>query len=146
MIDKLNPEDQSTPPTRLEGTGQQNSSMLSDDSFRRVGRQALNKWHEDHAADPIPFADEEGALPSSSVPIIFPVVLDANVIRSEVLRMARTENRTILASAAGYGVLRPFCARHVVQEVNEHCREWADVNADRKRERAPVENGSTSVV
>jgi len=91
-----------------------------------VGRFLLNKWHEDHAADPLPFADEAGAFPRSRVPILFPVVVDANVVRNELLRMARTGNRTVLASGAGYGVLRPFCARHVVEEVHRYIDEWAD--------------------
>ena len=94
--------------------------------FKGSARVALKEWHQQRAAEPIALANEAGAFPSTLIPLVFPIVVDANVIRSEIIRMARYGTRTILASAASYGVLRLYCARHVVQEINEHCDEWAD--------------------
>lgn len=98
----------------------------TESRFKGSARVALREWHQQRAAEPIALANEEGAFPSTLIPLVFPIVVDANVIRGEIIRMARTGTRTILASAASYGVLRLYCARHVVQEINEHCDEWAD--------------------
>jgi predicted nucleic acid-binding protein len=55
-----------------------------------------------------------------------PIVVDANVLRHEVRRALRTQQRTALLDAAdGYG-LRLFCPVHVVQELDEHLDEWVD--------------------
>ncbi len=122
-MDSTPPDSQPSPRPDQNGVGP--LPIGRDEPLRGIGRIALNKWHEDHAADPILFADEEGAFPPARVPLIFPIVVDANVVRSELLRMARTGNRTVLASAAGYGVLRLFCARHVIEEVLRHMDEWS---------------------
>lgn len=87
---------------------------------------ALNQWHARSAQDPIGWPDEQGAFGPTVLPFVFPVVVDANVLRDELLRMARTGQRTILANAANSGVLRLFCATHVVDEVDEHFLEWAE--------------------
>ena len=98
----------------------------TESRFKGTARVALREWHQQRAAEPIALANEAGAFPSTLIPLVFPIVVDANVIRGEIIRMARTGTRTILASAASYGVLRLYCASHVVQEINEHCDEWAD--------------------
>jgi predicted nucleic acid-binding protein len=98
----------------------------TESRFKGTARVALREWHQQRAAEPIALANEAGAFPSTLIPLVFPIVVDANVIRGEIIRMARTGTRTILASAASYGVLRLYCARHVVQEIDKHCDEWAD--------------------
>ncbi len=40
--------------------------------------------------------------------------------------MAGSHPRTILANATNSGILRLFCAEHVVEGVEEHLAEWAD--------------------
>lgn len=122
-MDGTSHDSQPSPPSDRTGVGPIPAGR--DEPLRGLGRIALDKWHEDHAADPLPFADGEGAFPPAGVPLNFPLVLDANVVRSELLRMARTGNRTVLTSAAGYGVLRLFCARHVIEEVHRHVDEWS---------------------
>lgn len=105
--------------------------------FKGSARVALKEWHQQRAAEPIALANEAGAFPSTLIPLVFPIVVDANVIRSEIIRMARTGIRTILASAASYGVLRLYCARHVIQEIDRHCDEWAvQAGLDPQRVRA----------
>jgi predicted nucleic acid-binding protein len=52
------------------------------------------------------------------------LVLDANMIRGELIRMTRT-GRTVLVNAANSGVFRLFVAQHVVDEVWEHYATWA---------------------
>lgn len=86
---------------------------------------ALAEWHTRSAQDPIGWPDAQGAFGPTVLPFVFPVVVDANVLRDELLRMARTGQRTILANAVNSGVLRLFCAAHVVDEVDEHLSEWA---------------------
>jgi len=100
--------------------------MESESSPRpRFARQALVAWHEQQAQQPIAVADDAGAFPSPLLPFVFPLVVDANVIRDELVRMARTGTRTIMANAASYGVLRLYCARHVVNEIAQHRDRWA---------------------
>ena len=104
---------------------------LSTDSFpnnrfKGTARMALRDWHQHQAAEPIAIPNEAGVFTSTVMPLVFPIVVDANVIRGELIRMTRSGTRTILASAASYGVLRLYCARHVVTEIYEHCDEWAD--------------------
>ena len=41
------------------------------------------------------------------------------------MRTIGENQRTILCSAANSGVLRLFCAEHVVEEVYRHAGEWA---------------------
>lgn len=91
----------------------------------RLTRQALVAWHQQQAQRPIAVADDAGAFPGPFLPFVFPLVVDANVIRDELVRMARTGTRTIMANAASYGVLRLYCARHVVSEIAWHRDEWA---------------------
>lgn len=61
-------------------------------------------------------------LSSSSVS---PVVVDANYLRGEVLRLVRKPGPTILVSNARAGYILLFCARHVLDEVNRHLESWA---------------------
>jgi len=70
--------------------------------------------------------DEDGVFRLAFMPFVFPLVVDANALRDEIIRMATYGTRTILANAANYGVIRLFCAGHVVTEVAEHLREWAE--------------------
>jgi predicted nucleic acid-binding protein len=51
-------------------------------------------------------------------------VVDANILRNDVLRACRTGQRTVLVSAANAGLLRVFCAEHVYEEVLEHSGDW----------------------
>jgi predicted nucleic acid-binding protein len=53
------------------------------------------------------------------------VILDANVLRDDILYACRQGRRTVLVTAANAGLLRLFCAQHVVDEVVEHSAEWA---------------------
>ncbi|MBN9375601.1 MAG: hypothetical protein J0I40_09470 [Cellulomonas sp.] len=69
--------------------------------------------------------DERGGFGYAFLPYVFPVVLDAMALRDQLLRIARTGQRTVLVTAANSGVLRLFCARHVMEEVEEHQAEWA---------------------
>ncbi|MCG5466725.1 PIN domain-containing protein [Micromonospora sp. MED01] len=58
------------------------------------------------------------------LPEVFPVVVDANALRDDLLRVAAGKGRTLMLNAANSGVLR-FCAPHVVEEVEEHLEEWS---------------------
>lgn len=102
------------------------TDSFPDNRFKGTARIALRDWHQQHADEPIAIPNEAGVFSSTLMPLVFPIVVDANVIRGELIRMARSGTRTILASAASYGVLRLYCARHVVNEIYEHCDEWAD--------------------
>lgn len=99
---------------------------MGQDRVREAVHAALKAAHEQQASSaPIVAADENGAFPAAPVPLVFPVVIDAMMLRDQILRLARTGRRTVLVSAANGGVLRIFCAPHVFQEVEEHRDEWA---------------------
>lgn len=81
--------------------------------------------HRQANVSPIEYADSFGAFPAVILlPRVFPLVLDANMIRGELIRMALT-GRTVLVNAANSGVFRLFVAQHVVDEVWEHYGTWA---------------------
>jgi predicted nucleic acid-binding protein len=54
-----------------------------------------------------------------------PVVVDANVLRGEILRVVRCGGKTFLLTLAAVEWLRIFAATHVIDEVSEHLPEWA---------------------
>lgn len=91
----------------------------------------LRDLHRQANKSPIGYASRTGAFPGAALlPRVFPLVLDANMIRGELLRMTRT-GRTVLVNAANTGVFRLFVAQHVVDEVWEHYATWA------KRKKVP---------
>jgi predicted nucleic acid-binding protein len=51
-------------------------------------------------------------------------VLDANVIRDDLLKACRTSQTTALLESGARGGLRVYCAEHVPDEVDEHLPEW----------------------
>lgn len=57
----------------------------------------LRRIHLQGANAPISQADESGAFPGVLLPKVFPVVLDANMLRGELLRTVRS-GRTILSA------------------------------------------------
>jgi predicted nucleic acid-binding protein len=85
----------------------------------------VRRSHVDALSEPIAVPDGRGTLTSTALRFVFPVVVDANVIRNDLLRVTRTGQRTMFVSAANYGVLRVFCAQHVFDEVEEHLSDWA---------------------
>lgn len=86
-------------------------------------RAAVKRAHVAAAQDPISCPDSDGRFPDTHLPFVLPVVVDANALRDEIIRIQKP--RTILANAANSGVLRLYCASHVVDEVWEHHTEWA---------------------
>jgi hypothetical protein len=66
----------------------------------------------------------QGAFPGGILLRPPPVVVDANVLRNDILRACRTGQRTVLVTAANAGLLRLFCARHVYDEVIDHSGDW----------------------
>ncbi len=55
----------------------------------------------------------------------FPIVMDANVLRNDIAHFVRHGGPTVLVNVALCGIANAFCARHVVEEVEEHRTEWA---------------------
>jgi predicted nucleic acid-binding protein len=85
-------------------------------------------------ARPIVGADEAGCFITPGIPALPPLVADANVLNRDVIRAARTGQRTVLLNAANSGLLRLFVADHVLAEVPEH--------AERMAKRAKVSTGA----
>lgn len=88
-------------------------------------QQLVGTLHRQTHGAPIAYADSAGAFPATVLlPRVFPLVLDANMIRGELIRMVGN-GRTVLVNAANSGVFRLFVAQHVVDEVWEHYATWA---------------------
>ena len=92
---------------------------------RRSIETAVQGIHRQSSQATIALPNEYGAFGEAGLPTVFPMVIDANVLRDELVRTIRENQRTILCSAANSGVLRLFCAEHVVEEVYRHAGEWA---------------------
>jgi predicted nucleic acid-binding protein len=87
-----------------------------------MARDALRARSE----DPVP-SHEDGRVRSTILSIeTSPLVIDANMLRSEILRVVRADGSpTRLITASSVGAIRLYCARHVVEEVDEHLTEWS---------------------
>jgi predicted nucleic acid-binding protein len=102
-----------------------------------LAAEVVRGAHEQARRAPITTADEHGRFPAVMLHDVFPLVIDANVLRDEILRTVRKGQRTILWTATNSGVFRLFCAEHVVEEVEEHLERWAtkkklDIEAARR--------------
>ncbi|MHB1521355.1 MAG: PIN domain-containing protein [Ferrimicrobium sp.] len=88
----------------------------------------LRSAYSDAANLPIRCPDDSGVFPIALWPMsgypVPPVVVDANVLRNDVLYSCRKNRRTSLVTATNLGFLRMFCAEHVIEEVNEHLPRW----------------------
>lgn len=121
------------------GDPRKRSSELSSPGWRpadglmaRRVQEMLLAGHHRNAAEPIRVPDEHGAFPSAwqlgaglvggGAP---PVVIDANVLRNEIRRACRAEQRTVLVTATNMGAIRLYAASHVVGELDEHGERWA---------------------
>lgn len=88
-------------------------------------RIMLEEAHRRNSASPVVSPDERGRFAPAMLPEVFPVVVDANALRDDLLRVAAGKGRTVMLTAANSGVLRLFCAPHVLREVDEHLEEWS---------------------
>ncbi|WP_416903524.1 PIN domain-containing protein [Micromonospora echinospora] len=91
-----------------------------------VIRDMLDVAHQQSSAKPVVRPDERGRFAAALLPEVFPVVVDANALRDDLLRVAAGRPRTLMLNAANSGVLRLFCAPHVMHEVEEHVEEWSE--------------------
>jgi hypothetical protein len=96
----------------------------SPEDVARLLRGIVADTHKSSAVAPIRFPDPQGVFPGDILLRPPPVVVDANVLRNDILRACRTGQRTVLVTAANAGLLRLFCAEHVYREVIEHSGDW----------------------
>lgn len=89
-------------------------------------QSALFDVHTRNSREPIRFPSLNGAFPEDFLLPPPPVVPDANRLRDDILYACRHGRRTVLVTAANAGLLRLFCAQHVVDEVVEHSVEWTE--------------------
>ena len=95
------------------------------EEFEALFRGMVSDTHKASAVAPIRFPGPEGAFPGDILLRPPPVVVDANILRNDILRACRTGQRTVLVTAANGGLLRLFCAEHVYREVMEHSGDWS---------------------
>jgi hypothetical protein len=91
-------------------------------------RPALRRWlvdmHVQSSREPIHYPASHGAFPGDLLAVIPPVVPDANWLRNDIRYACDHDQRTVLVNATNAGLLRLFCAQHVIDEVVEHSEEW----------------------
>lgn len=97
-----------------------------DEAAVKALRRGLREIHMRNSTEPVRYPTTNGAFPASLLATVPPVVADANVLRDDLLYACGHNQRTALANAANGGLLRLFCARHVVDEMVEHSAEWTD--------------------
>jgi len=100
----------------------------SDDALeeaRRIIRTFLHQLHRTYSTNPISYADQEGRFPMARVADVPTVVVDANTLRNDIIYACRHERRvTTLVSTANSGLVRLFCAGHVLDDIADHHQEW----------------------
>ena len=94
------------------------------DAFAVGLRGYVSARHMASAVAPIRLPDPGGAFPADILLRPPPVVVDANILRNDILRACRTGQRTVLVTAGNAGLLRLYCAEHVYREVAEHAGDW----------------------
>ncbi len=97
-------------------------------------RQMIRSTHQQNAGEPIVGPNEAGVFPDSSLRSVPPVVADANVLCRDVLRACREPHHTVLVNAVNAGMIRLYCAQHVVDEMEKHAEKWstdAGISPDR---------------
>lgn len=93
-------------------------------------RERLHKTRETNRTAPLIKPDANGILPNSWIqPLLrrecLVAVVDANWLRADLAYACKRRQRTVLITGANSRVLRPYCAEHVIREVEAHCDEWA---------------------
>lgn len=89
-------------------------------------QSALFNMHARSAKEPIRIPSSTGVFPSAFLLRPPPVVLDSSRLRDDILYACEHDQRTTLVTAANAGLLRLFCAQHVVDEVAEHSGDWTE--------------------
>lgn len=82
--------------------------------------------HQRNAEKAIDGPNEIGVFPDSMLGSVPPVVADANVLSRDLLRGCKQQQHTVLVNAVNSGMMRLYCARHVVDEIVEHAGEWSN--------------------
>ena len=91
-----------------------------------VFRHIVKTEHMRRSIAPIQGPNEFGVFPSAPGRSIPPVIADANVLSRDVLRACKQSQHTVLVNTVNSGMLRLYCARHVVDEMEEYADSWAD--------------------
>jgi predicted nucleic acid-binding protein len=84
--------------------------------------------HLQNSSAAIRLPDADGVFPATALwrASLF-VFVDANTLRNDIIYACRHEGKpTTLVNGTNSGMLRLFYARHVLEEVKEHHREWCD--------------------
>lgn len=90
-------------------------------------RSVLTNHHRQSSGTSIAVANEAGLFPDGAIANVPPVVVDTNTLFNDVLYACSHADQTAtLVNAANAGLIRLFCARHVLGEVAEHYRRVAD--------------------
>jgi predicted nucleic acid-binding protein len=101
------------------------SSWPGEELTARV-RETLRPGHLAGATDPITGVDANGCFLD---PLLWtagpPVVVDANWLRNDLLYCCSHQRQTVMLTAANRGLVRLYCAQHVLDEVVEHHADWA---------------------
>lgn len=89
--------------------------------------EGARKTLKEKAAEPVPSHGQGRVRSTMLTSEVRPLVIDANVLRSEILRVTRRGGEpTRLITAASVGAVRLYCAQHVIDEVERHLTEWAE--------------------
>jgi predicted nucleic acid-binding protein len=98
----------------------------------------LRHAHTENAVLPIRHPGPTGAFPDATFAGLIReecllVVPDTNILLQDIADACKRGKRLTLVTAANAGAIRLICARHVIEEVSEHCADFAeqqDLNPD----------------
>lgn len=114
-------------PYFTEFVARQEADQRKAEKLQGLVQGIVRHFHLHNTTEAIRLPDADGVFPATTLWRASLVVVDANTLRNDIIYACRHEGTpTTLVNGANAQMLRLFCARHVLEELQEHYREWCE--------------------
>jgi predicted nucleic acid-binding protein len=125
--ERSNRQTDSAAPHLAEFIARQKAEQQRAEELRGLVQGMVRHFHLYNTTEAIRLPDADGVFPATTLWRASLVVVDANTLRNDIIYACRHEGTpTTLVNGANSQMLRLFCARHVLEELHEHYREWCE--------------------
>lgn len=131
VTDELPPDsDEPSPDTAplfAEFVARQEADQQRAEELQGLVKGMVRQFHLHNVNEAVRLPDADGVFPATTLWRASLVVVDANTLRNDIIYACHHEGTpTTLVNGANSQVLRLFCARHVLEELHKHYREWCE--------------------